>query len=174
MAEEEETKKMYVHATKDFCVLQKSFENASIVDSVYVYNMPDKVENYLDQNQDLVRLLSDYEVDEKWRITEHKTVNCSYNSESNEITLKLPKEIKILDARTIYILPDCLSFIVIPGELTEASGGVLPNQIFRLRGLLAKKILLLDMETEVAEDGSVKPVLQYKEIQPNKQEDSAK
>ena len=171
---EEETKKMYVHSTKDFSVLQKSFENASIVDSVYVYNMPDKVENYLDKNQDLIHLLSDYEADEKWRITEHKSVVCLYNSQSGEITLKLPQEVKILDARTIYILPDCLSFIVIPGELTEASGGVLPNQIFRLRGLLAKKILLLDMQTEVAEDGSVKPVLQYKEIQQSPPEESAK
>ena len=138
----EETQQMYVQQL-EWDVFKSVIERITNVNTLYMYNMPNKAEKY---SEDIVGLIQTLDIflrgDDEWRVSDEKHVPFKYDSENDKI---LVGNWVIGKPHLILCIPKLNSFFIIPDNEATYKGSPNPTQIIQLSNCLSVMPMILVM-----------------------------
>lgn len=142
VTEMEERHEMYVQQI-EWDVFKSVIERITNVNTLYMYNMPNKAEKYADDIAGLIQTLDEYlRGDDEWRVTNEKHVPFKYDSDNDKVMVGNWVFGKPL---VTLCIPKLNSFFIIPDTDATYKGGSNPTMIIQLSNCLSVMPMLLVM-----------------------------
>lgn len=164
----EEVHQMYVQQV-DWETFTPLIDKVTNVNRIYMYNMPNKAEKYVDDIVELIKTMDGYLMGEdEWRVTDEKNAPFNYDKEKQQIYAGnwiFGKPLVIL------CIPKLNSFFIIPDKDATFKGSASPTTIIQLSNCISVMPMLLTMNEvpDKEKEGVINIAMAYQPI-PNENE----